>query len=348
MKYKDNPFSLDFGIRPELYIPRTEEERKIIGTFMADKPSTHLYMIIGARGMGKTALMTAVSDKIGSEAEWIHIDLDSENNLMEDLFSQLQDEIKAKLPKVKLTVNLKVLNLDISWEEKSGSLRLELDKLLDILARNHARLLVTIDEAVNSSEMREFASYYQHAIREKYPIFVLMTGLFKNIRALQNNRSLTFLRRAAKIDIKPLSIPKIANEFEKVLKMSSEEAAKTAKLTAGYSYAFQMLGHLIFEAGKNKVDDDILREYRYSLYDASYEKIWEELSENERRVVVVLSQGAVDTPVSQIKKKLGMDNNNFSTYRDTLIKSGVVGNTAYGSLGLMLPLFSDYVKEYHM
>lgn len=348
MKYKENPFSLDFGTKPELYISRDEEEKKILGTFMSESPSTHLYILIGARGMGKTALMTAVVEKIKSGEKWICLDLDSEKNLMEDLYNQLQDTIKHRFPKLKLSINLKLINLDLSWEEKSGSIRLELDKLLGELNKHGLRLLISIDEAVNSAEMREFASYYQHAIREKYPIFVLMTGLFKNIRALQNNRSLTFLRRAAKIEIKPLSIPGIARKFEEALKMTSEDAVSTAKLTAGYSYAFQMLGHLIFDAKMDKVDDNILREYKYNLYDASYEKIWEELSDNERRVVEIIAGTDESISAMQIKEKLAMDSNNFSTYRDTLIKSGLVINTAYGKIDLALPFFREYVREYYL
>lgn len=43
-----------------------------------------------------------------------------------------------------------------------------------------------------------------------------------------------------------------------------------------------------------------------------------------------------------------MDSNNFSTYRDTLIKSGLVINTAYGKIDLALPFFREYVREYYL
>lgn len=348
MKYKDNPFSLDFGAKPELYIPRVEEENKIYRTFMAERPSSHLYMIIGARGMGKTALMTAITDKIKQEEDWISIDLDSEENTMQDFLYQLQDKIKTKFPKVKLSVDLKLISLDVSWEEKAGSIRLELDKLLEILVKHNQRLLITIDEAVNSVQMREFASYYQHCLREKYPVFVLMTGLFKNIRALQNNRSLTFLRRATKVELKPLSIGRVSVEFEKNLNLSSEEAIRLAKLTSGYSYAFQMLGHLMFDSGKKVLEDEVYRDYKYTLYENSYEKIWEELSDNEQKIVEVIAAEDDEIAVADIKEKMKMDNNNFSTYRDTLLKSGLIINTSYGMVELCLPLFKEFVREYYL
>lgn len=46
----NNPFSLDFGTEPNLYIPRTEEQNKIINTFNSEIPSTHMYLLLGARG----------------------------------------------------------------------------------------------------------------------------------------------------------------------------------------------------------------------------------------------------------------------------------------------------------
>ena len=59
MKYSNNPFSLDFGAKPTLYISRSAEEEKILKTFLSDVPSSHIFLIIGARGMGKTVLMTS-------------------------------------------------------------------------------------------------------------------------------------------------------------------------------------------------------------------------------------------------------------------------------------------------
>lgn len=75
---------------------------------------------------------------------------------------------------------------------------------------------------------------------------------------------------------------------------------------------------------------------------------WEELSDNERRVVEIIAGTDESISAMQIKEKLAMDSNNFSTYRDTLIKSGLVINTAYGKIDLALPFFREYVREYYL
>lgn len=345
-EYISNPFSLDFGAKPTLYISRADEEEKILKSFMSDIPSSHLFLIIGARGMGKTALMTSVTGKIKDDSSWIHIDVDSESNILQSLYYHLNNIAATSLSKIDVTLKLPVLSINFKWNDNEGDIRYELDKLLQIFKKNGRKILITIDEVVNSTEMRAFAAYYQHCIREEFPVFVLMTGLFKNVRALQNNRSLTFLRRATKITLGPLSEIRIAREFEKVLNLPEESAVSLARLTEGYSYAFQILGHLIFDSPDKTFSDEIYKDFKNELFDNSYEKIWEELSEKEKEVLKVISEYKDGVAVSTVKQQLNMDSNNFSTYRDSLQKSGLIEMSSYGVVKICLPLLDEYVIHF--
>ena len=67
------------------------------------------------------------------------------------------------------------------------------------MTKKKKRLLITIDEVTNTKKMRIFASAFQIFVRQDYPIFLLMTGLYENIHELQNEKSLTFLYRAPKL-----------------------------------------------------------------------------------------------------------------------------------------------------
>ena len=40
--------------------------------------------------------------------------------------------------------------------------------------------------------MRSFAHDFQSLLRDDYPVFALMTGLYENVNSLQNNKNLTF------------------------------------------------------------------------------------------------------------------------------------------------------------
>lgn len=342
----ENPFRLDFGAKPKLYVSRIQEQTKIINTFTAEEPSAHIFMLIGARGTGKTVLMTSVAQELRSTEQWLHIDLNAEEDMMVPLAAGIAQYLRGKKPK--LAVGFSVKGVSISVENKDADyhdIRLDLDRMLEALKKDQKRLLITIDEVSNSKQMRDFTNYFQHCLREELPVFVIMTGLYKNVRALQNNRSQTFLRRIPKITLDALNISRITQKYREVFRCSNEDAMEMARLSAGYSYGFQILGYLTFDAGKNHPDESIVTEYRINLEENSYEKIWEELSESERKVTMGIAYAEPNASVKEIRESIDMDSNNFSTYRDILRKSGLLSSkTSYGRIGFSLPFFKEYVK----
>lgn len=338
-----NPFSLDFGKKPKLYISRNLEQRKIIETFNDSTPSSHIFVLTGIRGCGKTVMMTSVSQELKQEKDWVHVDLSVDGNMFEYLIVDLCKKLKINTNK--LSVNLSVGGVSVETKEsKYSDIQSDLDSILEVVKKKQKKVLITIDEIVNSKEVREFASYFQHCIREEYPVFLIMTGLFKNIRALQNYKSLTFLRRTPKIELGALNKNRIAEEYRKIFNTDQEESMKLAMLTNGYSYAFQMLGYLLCDSGKSNITDSILTEYRINLEEYSYEKIWEELSFDERQVCINIANLPVNCSVKNVRECLGMDSNNFSTKQNTLLKSGILSTkTAYGKLDFSLPFFREFI-----
>ena len=342
----NNPFTLDFGKEPTLYIPRNAESRKIIETFCSDIPSTHIFIIVGARGAGKTVLMTTVSRKLCEDDRWIHIDLNPETDLLNGLASNLNSKSKKRFPKIGFDLSVKGLGVSLESDRRYSDIQVDLDEMIKTIGKKDVRILVTVDEISNSKNIREFTSYFQHCLREELPVFVLATGLYKNVRALQNSRSQTFLRRAPKINLEALNTLRIAKSYEKVFGISHLESVNLSKMTCGYSYAFQILGYMLFESGEKVLDDDTLFEYKMSLYEGSYEKIWEEMSESERLVIKAIAEMGDNVRVKEVREKISMNSNNYSTYQNTLIKSGILsGETAYGSIEFALPFFREFVVE---
>lgn len=340
---KDNPFTLDFGAEPGLYIPRLAEFNKIIDTFESDRPSTHMFILTGVRGSGKTVLMTMVSHRLCSDSGWMHIDLNAEGSMLEQLAAAIYKASGAKLPKVGLEVNIGAFSVSVDKEDKYLNIQTDLDTMLAALNKHHIKLLITVDEASNSKDMREFTNYFQHCIRENLPVFLLMTGLYKNIRALQNNKTQTFLRRAPRIDLNALNLTRIALKYKEIFDLDDKAAESMAHATGGYSYAFQILGYLLYDSGKKELIPDIMTEYILNLEECSYDKIWEELSEGERNVVCGIAASDDNPTVKSVREALNMDSNSFSTYQNVLIKSGIISrDSAYGRLKFALPYFKEY------
>ena len=341
---KNNPFSLDFGAEPNLMISRFSEQNRIIDSFTSDNPASHIFFLVGARGSGKTVLMTSVSHMIREQEGWIHVDLNPDGDMLNELAARITRKTKNKYPHLKLEISVKGVAVSANPEERYIDIQADLDAILEKLQKKNLRVLITVDEIHNSKDIRTFTGYFQHCLREKLPVFVLMTGLFKNLRALQNNRSQTFLKRAPRIDLGPLSRIRIARKYEEIFTLKPEEASEMAELTRGYSYGFQILGYLVYEAAKNRVDEKILDEYKLNLFENSYEKIWEELSAGERTVVSAIARSEPESDIKRIRESISMDSNTFSTYKDSLYKYGLLSNrAAYGRVEFSLPFFGEYV-----
>ena len=191
--------------------------------------------------------------------------------------------------------------------------------------------------------MRLFAGAFQILIRHNLPVFLLMTGLYENINSLQNEKNLTFLFRAPKMYLKVLNTAGMADSYEKNLSLSSREALELAKATQGYSFAFQVVGYFMYE---HKSDyKAALPEIRVYLDDYVYDKVWMELSSVEKSILVVMSEEG-SQEVKTIKESLNIKPNEFSVYRDRLIKKGIADGSVRGKLSFSLPFFAEYVKEH--
>ena len=91
-----------------------------------------------------------------------------------------------------------------------------------------------------------------------------MTGLYDNLYNLQNEKTLTFLYRAPKIILDPLNYTAIVSHYKKTFDIDNEKAERMAKLTKGYSFAFQVLGYLRWES-KSGASYSILARISFSL-----------------------------------------------------------------------------------
>ena len=124
-----------------------------------------------------------------------------------------------------------------------------------------------------AENIKIFASSFQIFLREEYPIYLLMTGLYENIYDLQNEKSLTFLYRAPKIILEPLNYTAIKSHYMRIFDINDEMADKMTLLTRGYPFAFQVLGYLYWDNRKDHTLEDIMPEYDQYLDEYVYSNI---------------------------------------------------------------------------
>ncbi|MDO4961458.1 MAG: ATP-binding protein [Eubacteriales bacterium] len=350
-----NPFTLTFGKKPAEYIIRREHINEIKGAFLNTPSRCQTYLIQGVRGSGKTVLMTTLSIEIAEEKDWICVDLNSSLNLLEDLSYRLADACESAAGLIDRGLDISVAGFGIgigSREARDNVSRCE--HYLKQLSAQGKKLLITIDEVSNTESMRQFAGQFQIWIRKDFPVFLLMTGLYENIYAIQNSPQLTFLLRSPKVTLGPLSLSLITRQYESALNISTEKAIPLARLTKGYAFAFQALGMLYYDY--NVQDNDasiqrepdnaaILRNLDSCLDEYVYSKIWNSLSPLDQKVILQLSDEA-PSRVKDVCDAVGMNSSNFSKYRERLIKKGLITAQQHGYLEPALPRFCVICRLY--
>lgn len=345
MEKRSNPYTLIFGKEPNQLVSRYPEIQEVIDAFESEPSSQQVFMLTGIRGSGKTVMMTTIAKHFRDEADWYVIDLSPDLDLLDSFAAELGEipELNRLFRMEKLSINLPGLLIDIAGHTGVTDAKVAVTRMLQIVKSHHKKVLITVDEAVNNDSVRKFASVFQILLRQELPVYLLMTGLYENIYALQNEKSLTFLYRAPKIEMRPLDLVRVAENYKDNLLVSEETARKMARMTKGYPFAFQVLGYLTW---KQKGDyNHVIQEFQSYLEAYVYEKLLMEMSPKDRKVALGIAKSE-NGEIAEIKKILNISQNEWNPYRKRLLAKGVIYTPERGRVDFSLPFFGEYLLQY--
>ena len=339
-----NPYTLVFGQPPLEMIERRAQAERIVSEFCQEHPSNYLNLITGIRGSGKTVFMTQIANRLQEEKDWIVVNLNPQRDLLQSLMAKLSGDGVLSGYFQEAEINLQGFGLSIGV--KGAPLVRDVEDALIrmfLSIRKHGkRVLITVDEATNSKGMRIFASTYQLFMREKLPVFLLMTGLYSQIDRLRNAEGMTFLERAPRTELAPLNFTAMSCSYEKTLRLRSDEANRLAKATRGYSFAFQTIGYFVWE-DRTDIEGALERSREY-LNEFAYQKIWREMSARDRELANAVYQSG-DGEVLKVREILQWTTNQFNPYRSRLMKAGILVSPQNGYVALALPWFGEFSAE---
>ena len=133
----------------------------------------------------------------------------------------------------------------------------------------------------------------------------------------------------------------MAERYKDTLGVEEQRALEMARFTKGYPFAFQVLGYLCYESKKEYIQEQTNFDFYLSEY--VYDKIWSELSGKDKELAAAIC--ASDYSTKNIMENAGLKKNEFSVYRDRLIKKGLVSGKERGKLTFVLPRFEEYIER---
>ena len=341
--YEKNPFTLMYGIPSLSIISRDEQINKVVTSFTFNE-NNYMYLITGIRGTGKTVLLRRLYDIFSNDDNWITIDLNPQGQIITSLANRLYDTSKSRklLDGWKISINLPYITLSKESNEQINDPELIAEKIIEKIAKSGKKVLITIDEVNITEPFKQFVNFYQSMIGKGLPLYLLMTGLKENVNAIINDNSMTFLTRAPKIELEPLSLPNIALEYKRIFDIPDGMSIEMAKLTNGYAFAYQVLGYLFYEKQEQIIDDELIQNYDAYLWKNGYNKFWSDLSKIEKKFMISMAYSSTGSKDEIINQKI-ISSSNYSQYRRRLLEKGLIESPSYNSLSFVLPRFKEFI-----
>jgi type II secretory pathway predicted ATPase ExeA len=358
--YEANPFNPQFGKRPERFIGR----EMVVNDFLqslSDKNDPHRTTIVtGIRGSGKTALLSDVHASL--DDGHIVIDVTAQDGMLLEILDEFIRGSKDKGwlgKKLEGYQGFSVGALGFSFgltrkgDEESHSFRFVASELLDRLREKNIGTVFLIDEAHNGTpEMREFVVTYQHLVREDYDVTLLMAGLPSSVNDVLNDKVLTFLRRAHRVELENIDTKAVEVAYEQAFHQAGrrfvdDALRESAMATEGYPYLIQLLGYFLFNSGKEELDSKLLWQSlelsKIELFKNVHDLLFQELSARDRDFLFAMAVDEGQSDFGTIRERLGVSAGYASKYRERLLMAGMVRAVAHGTLALVPPYLREYL-----
>lgn len=351
-----NPFDASFSSIPPVYLSTTDESNRVINTIKS-APSGRSFFITGVRGSGKTVLMRYIEKQLKTQKDYLVISLENNQGLLTALYQELLSQMHPlSEPLLKRFGNLSFDKLNLKLDDGQTNIGNNVNTWLPILTpmleqlkHQHKKLIVTIDEVTNSTDIQQFAQLFNNLKSHNLPIFTIMTGLPNLVDEVRNEDRLTFLLRSVRIVTQPLSQSEITAKYQQVFACSWLDAAFLTKRTDGYPYAFQLLGDLIFQELQKLPKIEIKaawmhinQQFKAMLFENAYAKIFEPLP---RKLQQYLQAATLSPYAASIRQQMQATTNQIAQLRSRLLKRRLIAPDGYGRIKIILPYFAEYVTE---
>ncbi|KFI55937.1 ATP-binding protein [Bifidobacterium callitrichos] len=367
MRNVANPFKPTDGGEPPLLIGR----RKVIRDFEKGLDNGvgapgRIMLITGARGTGKTVILTVLGDKARAR-KWDVIEETASEGLCERLVNELRDRdglldrltIKPSLSFAGASVSLG--EAELSPKRMPETLRKAMAERITLLEKHHAGLLISIDEtqAADRSDMIAIATAIQHQIRERRNIAIAFAGLPQMVSDLFNDEVITFLRRAKMNVLTSIPVDEVRDAFRTTfhdsgMHIDEQQLQTAAAATCGYPYMIQLVGYHIWDAADMRNSDEIsdddvsqgITEARIDLDNAVCIPELHGLSRNDRAYLKAMAQSDGPSSTTAVAKRMGKTPNYAATYRKRLLDAYVIRETERGEVDFAVPFLREYLRRH--
>ena len=363
-----NPFKPTFGVTPPLLVGRDD----LIDEFtdsLEEGPGSpgRATIYTGARGVGKTVLLNEIEEQARVRG-WLVISETATRGFVKRITEQHLPELLAQIDPKAIESKMQSMGLgaigSISWSTTSihipkMGLRNQLELLTGLLVENETGLLITLDELHKHqrAEFRDFATTVQHLFREECELAFTGAGLPSSVEEILNDQVLTFLRRAERHPLGPVTLEDVAEGLRSPIEdhgreIGEEACHEAAVATEGHPFMIQLVGYHSWKQHPEEKEialDDVRvgvpiawRRLGTLVHSSSLSDV----SDVAKTFLLAMAQDDGPSKMSDIEERLGCDPNYAYVYRSRLITTGVIKRAGYGRVDFVLPYLREYLRSH--
>lgn len=363
-----SPFKPSFGTNPPLVAGRDTVISEL-GEALDHGPGApgRAALFTGNRGIGKTVMLNEAEAQ-ARERGWVVVSETATVGLLDRLVTEslplVADRLRqapkdrARISGISLPGGLGGVELDLPGRSGPGGLRTQVDAITDALARHGTGLMITVDEVHAKSartDVEQLCAVVQHAFREERDVALAAAGLPAAVQDLLAADVSTFLRRAKRFVLEPLS-PVFAEEALRVpitgagRRITSDALHAAAAATFGYPYLTQVVGDQVWrqEPGAGTITVEHVRAGVAAAVrefgSAVHEPALNDLSPQDRAFVKAMVADEDESRTGDIAERLGRTQAYISQYRSRLIVAGIIEPARHGSVRFTIPYMRDFVR----
>lgn len=357
-------FRPSFGNKPDQLIGRDDVLDTILEGLSCYPGSTErATLLVGQRGMGKTALLLEISDR-AQALGFVPVRTTCSENMLNNLIELLQHEGSKSISDSKIPIkgfNAGALGFSFGLTftedaQRSFGFRVKLEMLCEKLAEIGKGVLILVDEVDPSIEpMRELAASYQELAGDEANIAIVMAGLPGSISDILNYKTLTFLNRSQRIPLGLISIPEVEIYYQSAFSRASIPAPQSiikeaADITEGFPYLIQLIGYYLSKLSSidGSVDEEMLRKaHRLALEEMDikvFQAMLNPLSNLDITILKAMAQSKGTIKTSDLESLLNLSHGTVQTYRKRLIDAGIIISPRRGELAFVMPQLADYLR----
>ncbi len=315
----------------------------------------------GARGTGKTVLLATIAEEAASRG-WLSANVTAREGLLDEILMQIRDNAANFLEPANLsrTTGVQIAGFGLTRTSDAApkrTWRSTLTSLVKELNDQDIGLLITVDEIdAKSMALHELVDTYQHLVRERRNVALIMAGLPGRVSRLLRDEKISFLRRAFQQRLTPVPSDEVAFAMRRTIETAGrsipvDALRLAADSTQGFPFMIQLVGYSIWRQhpdesviSRDDVDQGIQMaelDLRRMIFDSTLQG----LSPQDIRFLVALARAGGPQSTAQLATALGKSTNHTSQYRRRLLEQGVIGERAFNQFDFDIPMLREYILE---